>query len=54
VRQGVILHVSMRDFAVASAIATSAFGPPAAAPLGLYGVVVLGWGALAPRLAHRR
>jgi hypothetical protein len=36
-RTGVVLNVSMRDFAIASGIAAAAFGPAAAAPLGSYG-----------------
>jgi ACR3 family arsenite efflux pump ArsB len=39
-----LLTTSMRDFAVAAAIAVAAFGATSAAPLGLYGVVVIGWG----------
>jgi predicted Na+-dependent transporter len=39
-----LLTTSMRDFAIAAAIAAAAFGPQAAAPLGLYGVAVLIWG----------
>ncbi len=39
-----LLTTSMRDFAIAASLATSAFGPAAAAPLGLYGVVVILWG----------
>ena len=39
-----LLTTSMRDFAIAAALASAAFGPEAAAPLGLYGVVVLLWG----------
>jgi predicted Na+-dependent transporter len=50
----VVLTVSMRDFAVASGIAAAAFGPAAAAPLGLYGVLVMAWGALIARLSSRR
>lgn len=53
-RTGVVLSVSMRDFAVASGIAVAAFGPAAAAPLGLYGVLVMAWGALIARLSSRR
>jgi predicted Na+-dependent transporter len=52
-RIAVLLSVSMRDFAVASGIAVAAFGPAAAAPLGIYGVLVMAWGALAARLAAR-
>ena len=50
---GIVLSLSMRDFAVASGIALAAFGPAAAAPLGIYGVLVMMWGALAARLAAR-
>ena len=39
-----LLTTSMRDFAIAAGIATTAFGPAAAAPLGLYGILVLIWG----------
>lgn len=53
-RTSVVLTVSMRDFAVASGIAAAAFGPAAAAPLGLYGVLVMAWGALVARLSSRR
>jgi hypothetical protein len=34
----------MRDFAIAAGLATAAFGTSAAAPLGLYGMMVLLWG----------
>jgi BASS family bile acid:Na+ symporter len=44
VRKAILLTISMRDFAIAAALATTAFGPESAAPLGLYGVVVLVWG----------
>ena len=40
----VLLTTSMRDFAIAAGIAATAFGPAAAAPLGLYGILVLVWG----------
>jgi predicted Na+-dependent transporter len=53
VRTGIVLTVSMRDFAVASGIALAAFGPAAAAPLGIYGVLVMAWGALIARAASR-
>jgi hypothetical protein len=44
----------MRDFAIAAGIAATAFGPAAAAPLGLYGIVALVWGtALAGALRQR-
>jgi len=46
-----LLTTSMRDFAIAAGLASAAFGPAAAAPLGLYGVVVITWGtAVAGRL----
>jgi len=44
VATAVLLTVSMRDFAIAAGLAAAAFGAAAAAPLGLYGVAVLGWG----------
>jgi predicted Na+-dependent transporter len=53
-RTAVLLTVSMRDFAVASGIAAAAFGPAAAAPLGIYGVLVMTWGALVARVANWR
>jgi len=40
----ILLTTSMRDFAIAAGLATAAFGASAAAPLGLYGVLVLLWG----------
>jgi predicted Na+-dependent transporter len=40
----VLLTTSMRDFAIAAGLAAAAFGPAAAAPLGLYGILVLVWG----------
>jgi predicted Na+-dependent transporter len=40
----VVFAGSMRDFAVAAGIATAAFGASAAAPLGLYGILVMVWG----------
>jgi len=43
-REALMLTVSMRDFAIAASLATTAFGPDAAAPLGLYGITVLIWG----------
>jgi hypothetical protein len=49
-----LLTLSMRDFAIAAGLASAAFGPAAAAPLGLYGVVVIVWGtAVAGRLRSR-
>lgn len=50
-RPAVLLPVSMRDFAVAAGIAASAFGPRAAGPLGLYGLLVLLGGAAVARVA---
>lgn len=44
------LSLGMRDFAVAAGAATAAFGPAAAAPAGLYGILVLGYGAVYPRV----
>ncbi len=50
-----LLTTSMRDFAIAAGLAAAAFGPAAAAPLGLYGILVLVWGtAAAGRLRQRR
>jgi len=50
----VLLTTSMRDFAIAAGLATAAFGVRAAAPLGLYGVLVLVWGTgAAGRLRQR-
>jgi predicted Na+-dependent transporter len=43
-REALLLTLSMRDFAIAAGLATAAFGPDAAAPLGLYGITVLIWG----------
>jgi predicted Na+-dependent transporter len=49
-----LLTMSMRDFAIAAGLASAAFGAAAAAPLGLYGVVVLVWGtAVAGALRSR-
>jgi predicted Na+-dependent transporter len=44
-RTALLLPTAMRDFAVAAGIAASAFGAVAAAPLGIYGVLVLVFGA---------
>jgi predicted Na+-dependent transporter len=44
VATALLLTTSMRDFAIAAAIAVAAFGPASAAPLGLYGVMVIAWG----------
>ncbi|MHB1783055.1 MAG: bile acid:sodium symporter [Acidimicrobiales bacterium] len=51
---GVLLPVAMRDFAVAAGIATAAFGPSATGPLGIYGFLVLLFGAGAVRLGSSR
>jgi predicted Na+-dependent transporter len=51
--RSVVFATSMRDFAIASGIATAAFGAAAAAPLGLYGIMVMLWGTgLAGTLQH--
>jgi predicted Na+-dependent transporter len=50
----ILLTTSMRDFAIAAGLATSAFGTAAAAPLGLYGVLVLLWGTGAAGWLRRR
>ena len=47
-RAALLLTTSMRDFAIAAGLATAAFGARAAAPLGLYGILVLVWGTAAP------
>ncbi len=44
VGRALLLTTSMRDFAIAASLAATAFGPRAAAPLGLYGIMVLAWG----------
>jgi bile acid:Na+ symporter, BASS family len=50
-----LLTISMRDFAIAAGLAAAAFGPAAAAPLGLYGIIVLVWGtAVAGTLRSRQ
>jgi predicted Na+-dependent transporter len=49
-----LLTTSMRDFAIAAGLATAAFGPAAAAPLGLYGILVLVWGTAAAGVLRRR
>jgi predicted Na+-dependent transporter len=50
----VLLTTSMRDFAIAAGIATTAFGPAAAAPLGLYGILVLVWGTAVAGVLRNR
>jgi predicted Na+-dependent transporter len=50
-----LLTTSMRDFAIAASLAASAFGAAAAAPLGVYGILVLIWGtAIAGTLRRRQ
>jgi predicted Na+-dependent transporter len=46
-RLALMLPTGMRDFAIAAGIAIQAFGPRAAAPLGIYGLMVLLLGASA-------
>ena len=53
-RTAIVLPTAMRDFAVAAGIAVSAFGAAAAAPLGIYGLLVLIFGAAAVSVARRR
>lgn len=48
-----LLTTSMRDFAIAAGLAAAAFGPAAAAPLGLYGILVLAWGTAAAGVLRR-
>jgi predicted Na+-dependent transporter len=50
----VLLTISMRDFAIAAGLADAAFGPAAAAPLGLYGILVLAWGTAVAGVLRRR
>jgi predicted Na+-dependent transporter len=50
----ILLTTSMRDFAIAAGLATAAFGASAAAPLGLYGVLVLLWGTGAAGWLRKR
>jgi predicted Na+-dependent transporter len=50
----VLLTTSMRDFAIAAGLAAAAFGPAAAAPLGLYGIMVLVWGTAVAGVLRRR
>jgi predicted Na+-dependent transporter len=53
-RAAILLPTAMRDFAVAAGIAASAFGAPAAAPLGIYGILVLIFGTAAVYMIRRR
>jgi predicted Na+-dependent transporter len=54
VAAALLLTTSMRDFAIAAGLAAAAFGPAAAAPLGLYGILVLVWGTAAAGALRRR
>jgi len=49
-----LLTTSMRDFAIAAGLAAAAFGTAAAAPLGLYGILVLVWGTAVAGFLRRR
>jgi predicted Na+-dependent transporter len=53
-RTAIVLPTAMRDFAVAAGIAASAFGAAAAAPLGIYGLLVLIFGTAAVYAARLR
>ncbi len=53
-RSAIVLSTAMRDFAVAAGIATSAFGAAAAAPLGIYGLLVLIFGTAMVHVARAR
>ncbi len=53
VAAALLLTTSMRDFAIAAGLAAAAFGPAAAAPLGLYGILVLVWGTAAAGALRR-
>jgi predicted Na+-dependent transporter len=52
-RTAIVLPTAMRDFAVAAGIAASAFGAAAAAPLGIYGLLVLIFGSAAVYAARQ-
>jgi predicted Na+-dependent transporter len=54
VATAVLLTTSMRDFAIAAAIALAAFGAASAAPLGLYGVMVIAWGLVMAGVRRRQ
>jgi predicted Na+-dependent transporter len=53
-RAALLLTTSMRDFAIAAGLAAAAFGTAAAAPLGLYGILVLVWGTAAAGFLRSR
>jgi len=48
-----VLPIALRDFAVATGIAVRVFGTAAAAPLGIYGLLVLIFGAAAVHVVRR-
>ncbi len=52
-KPGLLLPVAMRDFAVAAGVAAAAFGPASTGPLGIYGLLVLLFGALTARWGTR-
>ena len=52
--RALLLTTSIRDFAIAADLAVAAFGPAAAAPLGLYGILVLIWGTAAAGVLRQR
>ena len=52
-RRAILLTTSMRDFAIAADLAVAAFGPRAAAPLGVYGILLLVWGTAAAGILRR-
>jgi predicted Na+-dependent transporter len=54
VATALLLTTSMRDFAIAAGIAVAAFGAASAAPLGLYGVMVISWGMAVATLRSTR
>lgn len=54
VGRALLLTTSMRDFAIAAALAAAAFGPAASAPLGAYGILVLVWGTAAAGAFRKR
>jgi predicted Na+-dependent transporter len=54
VAAALLLTTSMRDFAIAAGLAAAAFGPAAAAPLGLYGILVLVWGTAVAGFLRQR
>jgi predicted Na+-dependent transporter len=54
VATAILLTTSMRDFAIAAGIAVAAFGAASAAPLGLYGAMVITWGMATATLRPAR